>query len=198
MSTNVSITPMSTGPTAPGAPERRLDPRVRRTRSDVRRTAGELLLEAGLDAVTHAKVAAEAGYSRATIYAHWPRQIDLIVEAFKHYGAIPHHEPTGDLRADLIGELTKFRTVLVDRGLGRILSTVAARATSDPELAELRDAIVADGTRVIGSILDQHGDEDQTRVSTAVLVGTIFYLSTMTDEPISDDTIAGIVDRAIG
>lgn len=180
------------------ATDTRVDPRVRRTRADVRRAAGELLLDEGWDAMTHAKVAAKAGYSRATIYAHWPRQTDLIVEAFKHYGEIPHHEPTGDLRADLIDELSKIRTVLVDRGLGRVLSTVAERAAANPELANLRDVIVADGTRIVRSLLAGHQRSEQIDVSASILVGTIFFLATMTDEPIADGTIAAIVDRAIG
>lgn len=181
----------------PPVPDR-IDPRVRRTRHDVRRAAGELLLDTGWDAVTHARVAAEAGYSRATIYAHWPRQIDLLIEAFNHLGAIPHHEPTGDLRRDLIGELTVFRTVLVDHGLARILATLADRAATNPELAEFRDSIVAEGNRFFLAIFRQHQSQEQAELSSALVVGTIYYLSTMTDEPISDATIAGIADRVLG
>lgn len=192
--TGVAAGPTPVRTTAPA----RVDPRVRRTRSDVRRAAGELLLDAGWDAVTHARVAAEAGYSRATIYAHWPRQVDLLIEAFNHLGAIPHHEPTGDLRHDLIGELTVFRTVLVDQGLARILATLADRAATNPELAEFRDSIVAEGNRCFHSIFRQHQSPEQAELSSALVLGTIYYLTTMTDEPISDDTIAGIVDRVLG
>ncbi len=176
--------------------ETRLDPRVRRTRSDVRRAAGRLLLTAGLDGVSHSRVAAEAGYSRATIYSHWPRQIDLILEAFRHFGHIPHHEPTGDLRRDLRAELAAFRDVLVDRGLGRALATVADRAGSDPDVAELRDTIVDDGTRVIRAILDHHLPPGRVAAASAMLVGTIFYLATMTDDPVTDAFLDAVVDQA--
>ncbi len=189
---------MSTTATTSPPSHERVDPRVRRTRTDVRRAAGELLLEEGWDAVTHARVASAAGYSRATIYAHWPRPIDLLIEAFNHLGAIPHHEPTGDLRQDLIAELTIFRTVLVDHGLARVLATLADRATTSPELAEFRDSIVAEGNRLFETIFCQHQSQEQARLSSALVLGTVFYLATMTDEPISDDTLVGIADRVIG
>ncbi|MEM7340549.1 MAG: TetR family transcriptional regulator [Actinomycetota bacterium] len=175
--------------------EARVDPRVRRTRRDVRRVAGELLRAEGLDAVTHSRVAAEAGYSRATMYTHWPRPIDLLSEAFRHFGSTPHHERTGDLRADLIGELTVLRSVLVDEGLGRVLSTVAERAVSNPELAGLRDLMVAEGTRILDAALIDHMAPDRARTATTLAIGSIFYLATMTDDPISDQTIAGLVDQ---
>jgi AcrR family transcriptional regulator len=143
-------------------------------------------------------VAAEAGYSRATIYAHWPRQVDLLIEAFNHIGAIPHHEPTGDLRQDLIGELTVLRTVLIDHGLARVLTTLADRAATNPELAEFRDSIVAEGNRCFHSIFGRHQSPEQAELSSALVLGTIYYLATMTDQPISDDTIAGIADRVLG
>ncbi|MEM9563979.1 MAG: TetR/AcrR family transcriptional regulator [Actinomycetota bacterium] len=194
---------MSTTATATTSPRQtiatdRIDPRVRRTRKDVRRAAGELLLGEGWDAVTHAKVAGAAGYSRATIYAHWPRPVDLLIEAFNHIGAIPHHEPTGDLRQDLIDELTVFRTVLVDHGLARVLTTLADRATTSPELAEFRDSIVAEGNRLFETIFRQHQSPEQAELSSALVLGTVYYLATMTDEPITDDTLIGIVDRVIG
>lgn len=175
----------------------RVDPRVQRTRRDVRRVAGELLRTEGLDAVTHMRVATEAGYSRATMYAHWPRPVDLLSEALRHFGHTPHHERTGDLRADLIGELTVLRSVLVDEGLGRVLSTVAERAVSNPELAELRDVMVAEGTRIIEATLVDHVDPGRARTATTLAIGSIFYLATMTDDPISDVTIAGLVDQII-
>ena len=93
-----------------------LDPRVRRTQRDVVQAASELLLEEGWFALTHAAVASRAGYSKATLYNHWPDPADLGRAAFLHACATPHHEPTGDPRTDLIGErtphLVRLRQVL--------------------------------------------------------------------------------------
>ena len=54
------------------------DARVVRTRNDVSRAALHVLTEQGWDAVTHAHLARTAGYSRATLYKHWPTRTDLI------------------------------------------------------------------------------------------------------------------------
>ena len=49
------------------------DARIVRTRADVDRTALAILVEEGLEALTHARVAERAGYSKTTLYRHWPR-----------------------------------------------------------------------------------------------------------------------------
>ncbi|HYN56665.1 MAG TPA: helix-turn-helix domain-containing protein [Motilibacterales bacterium] len=86
-----------------------VDPRVVRTRNDVLPVAVRVLVDEGWEAVTPSRVAKEAGYSRATVYAHWPERMDLLRDAFAHYGEMPHYEPTtGDPRADLRGELRSF------------------------------------------------------------------------------------------
>ncbi len=82
------------------------DARVGRTRADVARAALGVLTSEGSDAVTHARVAEVAGYSKTTLYAHWPARFDLIAVALDGLGDMPHHERSGDLRADLVGELT--------------------------------------------------------------------------------------------
>ena len=79
------------------------DARVSRTRADVARAALEVLTTDGSDAVTHARVAEIAGYSKTTLYTHWPARIDLIAMAIESLGDMPHHERTGVLRDDLIG-----------------------------------------------------------------------------------------------
>jgi AcrR family transcriptional regulator len=72
-----------------------LDPRVVRTRRDVLDATITELVEGGWDAVTHARVAARAGYAKATLYAHWPDRLALVSDAFAAFGGMPHHEPTG-------------------------------------------------------------------------------------------------------
>ena len=57
------------------------DARVSRTRADIARAAFGVLTSEGSDAVTHARVAEVAGYSKTTLYAHWPARHDLIALA---------------------------------------------------------------------------------------------------------------------
>jgi AcrR family transcriptional regulator len=88
---------------------------VARTRHDVLAAAVRLLTTTGWDRVTHANVAVEAGYSKGTLYVHWPERIDLLRDTLSSYKQLRHHTVTGDLRADLIGELITFRSALLQQ-----------------------------------------------------------------------------------
>ena len=70
------------------------DARVARTRADVARAALEVLTQEDWDAVTHARVAEKAGYSKTTLYAHWPLKVDLVAMALDAIGELPHHDRT--------------------------------------------------------------------------------------------------------
>src|ERR1700761_9177248 len=94
------------GDKQPGSGE---DARVARTRADVARAALQVLTVEGSDAVTHARVAELAGYSKTTLYTHWPTRVELIAIALDGLGDLPHHPRSGVLRDDMIGELQAFR-----------------------------------------------------------------------------------------
>lgn len=135
--------------------QKHMDPRVRRTRADVDRVAGQLLLEKGWNQVTHANVARASGYSRATLYKHWPQTIDLLRAAFLHLGGLPHGEATGDLRADLVSEMEAFRRVLIDDKLAVSLVALADRAATSPEIAEVRDHFLGEGQALLRELISR-------------------------------------------
>ena len=105
------------------------DARVARTRADVARAALEVLTAEGSEAVTHARVAEIAKYSKTTLYTHWPARIDLITMAIEALGEMPHHQRTGELRADVIAELKVFRKGVLDLRLDRVLASMAQWAS---------------------------------------------------------------------
>src|ERR1700712_6093017 len=116
------------------------DARVLRTRADVARAALEVLTKEGSESVTHARVAELARYSKTTLYTHWPARIDLITMAIEALGEMPHHQRTGDLRADVIAELKVFRRGILDLGLDRVLASMAQWA-SDEQMRLVRDKV---------------------------------------------------------
>ena len=65
------------------------DARVARTRADVARAALEVLTHEDWDAVTHARVAEAAGYSKTTLYTHWPSKVDLVAMALGRHRRAP-------------------------------------------------------------------------------------------------------------
>src|ERR1700760_5146808 len=120
--------------TAPAGPEAGppVDARVIRTRNDILRATLDVLISQGLDGLTHPHLAEVAGYSRATLYNHWPNRTALLRDAFSYRGAGEHSTPTGDLRSDLIAELTMFRTEMERHRLERAPAGRGAGARLPP------------------------------------------------------------------
>ncbi|MET0700067.1 MAG: helix-turn-helix domain-containing protein [Mycobacterium sp.] len=169
------------------------DARVARTRSDVARAALEVLTQEGSDAVTHAKIAEVAGYSKTTLYAHWPARLDLIAVALDGIGEMPHHERSGDLRTDLIGELTVFRQAVIEMHLDRLLAGMAQWASAE-EMRLIRDKINSDGQRPLRTMLAESFDGYQLEAAVSMLSGVVACPSIMFGKLPDDGTISAAVD----
>lgn len=174
-----------------------VDPRVARTRNDVLSAAITVLIDDGWDAVTQPNVARAAGYSKGTVYAHWPERVDLLRDAFARYGEMPHHVRTGDLRADLIGELTSFRTAFVEYRLDRALAILAERSSAVPEMVEIRDAFIEDGERPIRERLGTITADDELEAATLMLCGLVLDAVLLHGTPPEDAVIEAAVDQVL-
>jgi AcrR family transcriptional regulator len=173
------------------------DARVVRTRNDVLRAALDVLIDQGRDAVTHPNLARVSGYSRATLYNHWPTRAHLVRDAFSQMDRAHHHTPTGDLRADLIGELTMFRLGMQRRRLDRALAVLADLAASTPELAELRDELVVEGERVLRQLLGTVLRGDELEAAALMLSGAVLDSALMHGRLPADEVIAAAVDLVL-
>jgi AcrR family transcriptional regulator len=181
---------LGTGDKAPGTGE---DARVARTRADVARAALEVLTDEGSDAVTHARVAELAGYSKTTLYTHWASRVDLIVLAVDALGELPHHERSGDLRADIIGELAAFRGGITEMRLDLILTGMAQWA-SVQEMREIRDKINNSGQGQMRAMLGEFLDGAELEAALSMLTGVVACPSIMFGTLPDDDVIAAAVD----
>jgi AcrR family transcriptional regulator len=169
------------------------DARVARTRTDVARAALEVLTTEGSDSVTHARVADLAGYSKTTLYAHWPARIDLITMAIEALGAMPHHDRTGDLRADVIGELKVFRTAVVELRLDRILAGMAQWASVE-QMAEIRNKVNTDGQRQMYEMLSERFSGAALDAAVSMLSGVVACPALMFGTLPDDAVIEAAVD----
>ncbi|WP_156690520.1 TetR/AcrR family transcriptional regulator [Mycobacterium sp. Marseille-P9652] len=185
---------------APGeareAGEAPADARIVRTRADVARTAFDVLIEEGSEALTHARVAERAGYSKTTLYKHWPAKSDLAAAALEALRDFQHYRPTGDTRADLIGELTTFRQAVLDLRLDLVLSAMAQWATLDA-MRELRTEINAEGQRPIRTILERAFQGAELEAATSMLSGVVACPSLMFGTVPDDDVIEAAVDLVL-
>ena len=173
-----------------------VDARVIRTRNDILRATLEVLTSQGLDGLTHPHLAEVAGYSRATLYNHWPNRTALLRDAFA-YRSAEHSTPTGDLRSDLIAELTMFRTEMERHGLDRALAVLAAVTAFTPELAEVRDQLLTDGERVMRELLSPAFQGDELDAAVLMLTGTVINSAVVHGQLPSDALIAATVDLVL-
>jgi|GEM_PF-873458 AcrR family transcriptional regulator len=175
-----------------------VDPRVLRTRRDVVDAATALFLAEGWTAVTHAEVARRAGYSKATVYAHWPTRLDLVRASVGQIcGAAKHPQPTGDLRADLVRELVDFADDLSRGQLDRVLGGVLERAGTDPAVDELRKQLWEEGTRSMVAILRSHLPPDAVEPSLALLTGGVLVRVAFQARSATRAFIEDLVDRVL-
>jgi len=169
------------------------DARVSRTRADVARAALEVLTTDGSDAVTHARVAEVAGYSKTTLYTHWPARVDLIAMAIESLGDMPHHERTGVLRDDLIGELKVFRAGVLDMRLDRVLSGMAEWA-SEEQMARIRQKVNTDGQHQMYEMLGELFSGPGLDAAVSMLTGVVACPAIMFGNVPDDAVIEAAVD----
>mgnify|MGYP002759982884 CR=1 FL=1 len=170
------------------------DARVARTRTDVARASLDVLTTDGFDELTHARVARLAGYSKTTLYTHWPSRVDLLTMALSALGELPHHTPTGDLRADLIAELHAFREAIEDLGLDRVLMVLAQWGASVEEIGRIRIELVTDGEHIARRLLSQVAEGVRLEAAVSMLSGVVICPTLMYGSPPDDTTVEHAID----
>ena len=179
-----------------------LDPRIVRTQRDVVAATAQLLLGGGWDAVTHAEVARRSGYSRATVYAHWPTRFDLVRASIQRIcDEAGHPVATGDLRADLRASLLDFAHDLAEGHLDRLLAGVVEHA-DDPEhgqaVADLRRRLYETGTRAMRAVLSTHMDPADVEPALVLLTGAVLVHVTYAGGTATPAFVDDLIDRVVG
>jgi AcrR family transcriptional regulator len=181
------------------APEEDLDPRVARTRDAVLTAVRTLVQRDGVEAVTHQRVAAEAGIGRATVYRHWPDRTHLLLDALAEPDDPQSWTGSGDLRTDLTRELGRLQRILSGSPFVPELAALIGRAEWQPELRELEQQLLAHGTAGLRRSLQQAVDRAELPedlpldVALAQLAGPLFYRRMLAHEPIADELIEAVI-----
>lgn len=179
------------------------DPRVARTRRDVRDAVVAILAEDGFDGLTHARVAEQAGYARNTLYRHFPDRNALLMLATGIEDTEIHAVRTGDTRADLVGEMRAFRDALAGDVLPRLMATMIERAEHDPELADLRVQVSAMGNDQLRAVLQDAQAAGEIRDDVDAdelcdrLAGPVAYVRFCRGRDMTDAAIERLVDTEL-
>jgi AcrR family transcriptional regulator len=175
-----------------------------RTRAAVHEALRSLFTEEGAAALTHQRVAQRAEVGRATIYRHWPRQVDLVTEALTVIEQPVFRSREGPLRAWLGGELTRFAADLSEPAAIQFLATVIGTADQVRAVAGLRDDLLrrisavlrsglaqAEATGELGKRLDP--DELLAR-----LLGPVIFRVAIQQVAVDREFVDRLVDGALG
>lgn len=177
-----------------------LDPRAVRTRQRIGAAVHRLLVEEGWDAVTHQRVAEEAGCGRYTVYRHFPERTDLLRNAGGFDQIVEADKLTGDTRTDLVLQLTAYRDAMRNDELPALILSTIERAERDPAVEDLRERLTRAGSAVAHAIVlraQEVGDLDRSADPEDILAalgGPVSYSRLEQNRSLDDHTIERIVD----
>jgi AcrR family transcriptional regulator len=180
-----------------------LDPRVARTRDAVLNAVRTLVRRDGVEAVTHQRVAVEAGIGRATVYRHWPDRTHLLLDALAEPDDPESWTGSGDLRTDLVRELGRLQRILSASPFVPALAALIGRAEWQPELRELEQQLLAHGTAGLRRSLQQAIERGELPEELALdsalarLAGPLFYRRMLAHEPIADTFVDAVINSFV-
>jgi len=169
-----------------------------RSRESMLAAARALLTEEGPAAVTHQRVARQAGVGRATVYRHWPQSDQLLLDTMATVDLPFFRDPVRPVRPWLRQHL---RVLADEMALPQVAAVALAMmqgpASSLP--AEVRDRFTATAVGRLdaglalaaaeGELEGGAGSED----ALALLLGPLLQRTCMQGGTVSDD----LLDRAI-
>lgn len=176
------------------------DPRAVRSREAILVAARRLLLSDGPAAITHQRVAQQAGVGRATVYRHWSRPGQLLLDVMADADMPFFREPETPVRPWLHRELRKLADELALPEVSAVALTLMQGARWDWQLLLQRDRFITTiEERVSAAVeLAAANGEIDTCVGladvSAMLVGPIVYRTAMQARAVSDDLIDRLLD----
>jgi AcrR family transcriptional regulator len=176
------------------------DPRAVRSREAILVAARRLLLSEGPTAITHQRVAQQAGVGRATVYRHWSGSEQLLLDVMAGVDMPFFREPETPVRAWLHRELRKLADELALPEVTAVALTLMQGAMWDQQILLQRDHFIRTINERIDAALalavaNREIDTpiDPTDVP-AMLIGPILYRTTMQAGAVSEDLIDRLID----
>ncbi|ROO60654.1 TetR family transcriptional regulator [Micromonospora sp. Llam0] len=161
--------------------------------------ARQLLIGEGPGAITHQRVAQEAGVGRATVYRHWPRPEQLLLDVMSG-GDLPlFKDPPTPVRPWLHQQLRQMADELAAPAVAALSLTLMQSAVWDAEIAQRRDASVRTITERLDVAVRSAAATGELETDacaddlTSMLIGPIVYRATMQMRAVTDE----LIDRAI-
>jgi AcrR family transcriptional regulator len=166
--------------------------------------AARLLESEGPDAVTHLRIAEDAGVSRATVYRHWPDRVDLIVDLVAEGAAIPGLDIPEDGTATdrLAAGIRSVASILDGDGAATFL-LLLSRALWDERIAEVRSRMVEHAQATLVALIEEGVETGEFSIRDTPdavidrLFGPVLARRLLRAEAIDDAFIDSLIDGVL-
>jgi AcrR family transcriptional regulator len=180
--------------------DKRTNPQVQRTHDLMLDAARALLAQGGPEAVTHLRVAEEAGVARATVYRHWPNRADILLDLLRRGADLDLAPPSADLSIEnrVAGVLAAFAKALNGES-GQTLSAMIGLAEWDEDVFAALEAMTEFGPRILRAVLASGVEQGELDSDTDVdlladrLIGPLYLRRLL----YHDDLTVAYVDRLV-
>jgi AcrR family transcriptional regulator len=169
------------------------DPRAARSREAILAAAYDLLAREGPGAITHQRVAQQAGVGRATVYRHWAAPEDLLRDVL-YTAELPFFAtPALPLRSWLHAELRRLADELALPAVASLAIALMEQTRPGGNGARPHRHITAITERlaVDAGELDKAPDAD---LAAAHLIGPLVYRTTLQAAPVPDQLLTAVID----
>ena len=179
------------------------DPRAVRSRATILAAGGRLLVKGGMEAVTHQAVAAEACVSRATIYRHWPRPLDLLLATLENTTAPVFDLGDGEVHDELLASLTARLSWFNQPVAGVALGAVISRGDFEPEIDTLRKRTFTMGTDLLVAKLTAAARQGALRAEipahtvATMIIGAVLFERHLLGTQLTAEILEQIVSTAL-
>jgi AcrR family transcriptional regulator len=176
-----------------------IDPRMVRSRKVMLAAARALLITGGPAAVTHQNVAHQAEVGRATVYRHWPRTEQLLLDTMATVELPFFREPVAPVRPWLRGQLRIIADELALPAVAAV-ALMMMQSSNGSLPTEVRDRFLATATAGHRAYLDlavAEGELEQAvspHDAQALLIGPILQRTCMDGGTVPDDLIERLMD----
>jgi AcrR family transcriptional regulator len=178
------------------------DPRAARNREAILAAAWDLLAREGPGAITHQRVAQQAGVGRATVYRHWAAPEDLLRDVL-YTAELPFFTaPAVPVRPWLHGELRRLADELALPAVASLAialmeqtrSAAGAGAGPHRHVTAITERLAAAfALAVDAGELDTAPD---AALAAAHLIGPLIYRTTLQAAAVPDSLLAQVIDGA--
>ncbi|MEM9563868.1 MAG: TetR/AcrR family transcriptional regulator [Actinomycetota bacterium] len=115
----------------------------------------------GIEGFSIEAVTRQSGVAKTTIYRHWSSANELLVDALDCHIETVAAPDTGSLRGDLEAMTTAALEVMAQPARRRMLLDLLSAAAADPDLEEIKQALVAERTQPIVEIVERAVDRGE-------------------------------------